>query len=68
MYRLAVLLDFQRRGIGRALVAEGERRLRAKGARRLSALVIEAHDTALGFWEANGYARDARMDRFVKNS
>jgi ribosomal protein S18 acetylase RimI-like enzyme len=66
LYRLAVLPEYRRRGLARALVAEGERRLRAKGARRLNALVIEVHDTAVGFWEASGYSLDARIGRFVK--
>jgi ribosomal protein S18 acetylase RimI-like enzyme len=66
MYRLAVMPEYRRRGIGRALVVAGEERLRAQGARRLSALVIESHDPAMGFWEAAGYSHDKRIGRFVK--
>jgi ribosomal protein S18 acetylase RimI-like enzyme len=67
MYRLAVLPEHRRRGVARALVAEGERRLRARGARRVAAIVVTAHEPAVGFWEAAGYARDRRVGRFVRN-
>ncbi len=66
MYRLAVAPEDRRRGIARALVAEGERRLRAKGARRISALVVEADGDAVGFWADAGYSLDGRLGRFVK--
>jgi ribosomal protein S18 acetylase RimI-like enzyme len=65
-YRLAVMPKYRRRGVGRALVLEGEQRLRAEGARRLSALVVESHGSAVSFWEAMGYLHDARIGRFVK--
>jgi hypothetical protein len=48
------------------LVAEGERRLRERGARRFSALVISEHGSAVGFREAAGYVRDGRVGRFAK--
>ena len=65
-YRLAVRPAYQRHGIARALVEEGERRLRALGARRISAIVMHAHDHATGFWDEAGYERDARAVRYVK--
>jgi len=65
--RLAVDPDHRRRGIATALLAAGEDRLRRLGARRLSAIVLESHDHAVGFWSAVGYSRDARVGRFVKN-
>src|SRR5688572_22149651 len=46
MYRLAVLPAFRRRGVARSLVREAEMRLRALGARRITALVVGEHDWA----------------------
>ena len=66
MYRLAVLPAYRRQGVATALVGEAERRLRALGARRITALVISDHDWATGFWRAAGYELDERMARFVK--
>ncbi|MGH8983285.1 MAG: GNAT family N-acetyltransferase [Acidimicrobiia bacterium] len=66
LYRLAVVPECRRRGVARALVEEGERRARARGARRFSALVLEAEAGAVGLWEAVGYERDPRITRFTK--
>ena len=68
--RLAVLPDHKRKGIARALVQEVERRLVAKGARRISLLVHQGHPEALAFWDSLdgiGYRRDPRMVRYMKN-
>jgi ribosomal protein S18 acetylase RimI-like enzyme len=67
MYRLAVAPQHRRRGIALRLVAEGERRLRELGARRIAAIVVSAADPAVGFWRAAGYHADDRVARFVKN-
>jgi hypothetical protein len=48
-------------------VAAGERCLRTQGARRISALAVEAESDAGGFWESVGYAPDPGVGRFVKN-
>lgn len=66
IYRLAVPPEHRRRGIARALVEEVERRLRAKGARRITALVAKSEEHAPAFWEAVGYANDKRIQRHVK--
>jgi ribosomal protein S18 acetylase RimI-like enzyme len=66
LYRLAVVPERRRRGVGRALVEEGERRARARGARRFSAIVLAAEAPAVGFWEATGYRPDPRIIRFTK--
>ena len=66
MARLAVPPDYRRRGIARSLVEEAERRLRAKGARRITALVAKSEEHAAAFWEAVGYPNDVRIQRHVK--
>ena len=68
IYRLAVLPECRRRGVGQALVAEAERRLVGRGARRLNAMVARDEAHALGFWDAApGWGRDARWQRSTKD-
>ena len=65
MYRLAVAPDERRQGIARGLVDHAETTLRQRGARRVSALVID-DDVARVFWASAGYDEDERDRRFVK--
>jgi ribosomal protein S18 acetylase RimI-like enzyme len=67
MYRLAVLPAHRGRGIGRRLVEAGHERLRAKGARRVTALVARGEEEAVGLWRATGYRLDEQMARFVRD-
>jgi purine-nucleoside phosphorylase/ribosomal protein S18 acetylase RimI-like enzyme len=67
IYRLAVHPAYRRQGIARSIIAQIERRLAGKGARRITALVLKDHPWATGFWEAIGYRVDQRMVRFVRN-
>jgi ribosomal protein S18 acetylase RimI-like enzyme len=67
-YRLAVHPAHRRRGIGTALLREGEGRLRRRGAVRLDAVVAADGPDALAFWEAMGYERQANRSRFVRTS
>jgi ribosomal protein S18 acetylase RimI-like enzyme len=66
LYRLAVLPDHRRRGIARALVREGERRLAALGCRRIALVALSDSEDAVAFWAAAGYEADERITRFVK--
>lgn len=68
MYRLAVLPEYRRRGVARALVEDGERRLRLRGARRFSVFVIEEQEGAAAFWQTMGYQHDGHTARFAKTS
>jgi ribosomal protein S18 acetylase RimI-like enzyme len=67
LYRLAVLEQHRRRGVALQLVREGERRLAARGARRISVLAGREDATAAALWAAAGYERDELIGRFVKN-
>ena len=66
-YRLAVAPSQRRRGLARALVAAGEERLRACGARRLTAYVDTGEEPALAFWVAVGFSAQRDRLRFVRN-
>jgi ribosomal protein S18 acetylase RimI-like enzyme len=66
LYRLAVLPECRRRRIASALVAAGEDRLRAAGARRLAAIVLQESAEAAGFWAAAGYEHQVEAGRYVK--
>jgi ribosomal protein S18 acetylase RimI-like enzyme len=65
-YKLAVRPERRREGIATALLREGERRLGARGARRLSAIVAADDPGALGFWRSAGYSRQGERTRFVR--
>jgi ribosomal protein S18 acetylase RimI-like enzyme len=67
MYRLVVLREHRRRGIGLALVRAGEEYLHRQGARRVTALVAHEDAIASGFWESAGYPQDPLIGRRVRN-
>lgn len=67
MYRLAVISEHRRAGIGLALVRAGEEHLHRHGARRITALVSCEDEVAAGFWEAAGYPQDREIGRRVRN-
>lgn len=55
---LAVAASYRGRGLGRRLVAEVERRLRARGCRKVNLLIEPGNARVQGFYEALGYTRD----------
>jgi ribosomal protein S18 acetylase RimI-like enzyme len=57
----------RRRGIATALVREGERRLRERGAKRLAAVVVHDDLAAMAFWSAYGLTRQDQRVRFVRD-
>lgn len=67
-YRLAVSPEHRRKGLATMLLREGERRLRERGAVRLTAIVADDDLTAMGFWRAAGYERQQHRARFVRHS
>jgi ribosomal protein S18 acetylase RimI-like enzyme len=66
-YRLAVHPSRRREGIATALLREGERRLGARGALRLTAIVAEDEPLALEFWRALGYEPQPNRVRFLRH-
>ncbi|MCE2413899.1 GNAT family N-acetyltransferase [Candidatus Poribacteria bacterium] len=67
MYRIAVHPGYRRRGIGRALVEEGEKCLTKQGAKRITALVEEKYPWATAFWSSVGYEIEPGILRFFRN-
>jgi len=53
--RLSTHAKWRRKGVAQALVKEIERRLYARGARRVYALVDRRSPPAIPFWESYGY-------------
>jgi ribosomal protein S18 acetylase RimI-like enzyme len=66
-YRLAVHADSRRQGLATALLREGERRLRALGAVRLTAIVADDDPGAIDFWRSVGYEQQADRVRFIRH-
>jgi ribosomal protein S18 acetylase RimI-like enzyme len=65
-YRLAVHPEHRREGLATELVREGERRLAAHDAERLTAIVADEDPGAHEFWAAAGYECQAGRERFVR--
>jgi ribosomal protein S18 acetylase RimI-like enzyme len=67
IYRLAVAPERRREGIARRLVEAGEKRLRERGAARVSALAWRDDDPAYRLWDAVGFEENPGVARFVRN-
>ena len=65
--RLATDPALRRAGIARRLVEEIERRLYAKGARRIYALVDGRSPPAMPFWESAGYTANDNVVQYSRN-
>lgn len=68
MYRLSVLPDYRRRGIGQRLVRLVEQRFRDLGAIRVYAMAVkpEIEPAAADFWLAMGYELNPRTLPYVR--
>ena len=55
---LAVALDYQRRGLGAAIMSDLELRLLAKGCDKVNLLIEPSNSNVQGFYEKLGYKRD----------
>ncbi len=65
--RLSTHPRARRKGIAMALVRELERRLQAKGARRIYALVDRRSPPAEPFWQSAGYAVNDQIAQYSRN-
>jgi ribosomal protein S18 acetylase RimI-like enzyme len=65
IYRLAVVPDQRRQGLGRQLVRRAEERLAQAGAVRCQAIVVETESQAVAFWKASGWEQQTERLRFV---
>ena len=66
LYRLAVDPRRRRNGIGRALIAAAENRIRSLGGTRIDAMVLDDNPGAHAIWAARGYHRQEDWSRWIK--
>ena len=69
LHHLTVRPAVRRQGVARALVQAAERRMAAKGAKRVSVLTERDNAAAIAFFESLsevGYTFDTRMQRYTK--
>ncbi len=65
IYRLAVDRRYRRVGIASRLLADAERHLATRGARRLQAIVVDLDNNATRFWRASQWHEQSERLRFV---
>ena len=66
LYRLAVDPQRRRNGIGAALIAAAEDRIRSLGGTRIDAMVLDDNSGAHAVWAARGYHRQEDWSRWIK--
>ena len=67
LYTISIARAFQRRGIGRQLLAAAEESARRRGCRFMQLEVRGDDAGAIAFYESSGYARFGRRDRYYDN-
>jgi ribosomal protein S18 acetylase RimI-like enzyme len=67
LYRLAVRPGCRGQGVGSALLDAAESRLKALGATRIDAMVLDGNDLGQHLWQASGYSRQDDWRRWVKS-
>ena len=61
-----LVLFLQRRGLGRSVLAEGLRRMAARGMRRAEVSAYSDNAAALGLYKSVGFERDGDLLTYVK--
>jgi ribosomal protein S18 acetylase RimI-like enzyme len=64
--RLAVRPGCRGQGVGPAFLGAAESRLKALGATRIDAMVLDSSDLGQRLWRAGGYSRQDDWRRWVK--
>ncbi|HEY6473138.1 MAG TPA: GNAT family N-acetyltransferase [Acidimicrobiales bacterium] len=67
IYRIVVVPEQRRAGLGRRLLGEAEDRLRRVGARRMHAIVVGTDERAAGFWRASDWEHQSTQWRFTQD-
>jgi ribosomal protein S18 acetylase RimI-like enzyme len=66
VYRLAVAPEHRRAGLGAALLRAAEARLAEAGAIRMHAIVVDANEQAVAFWESSEWEHQDGQLRYAK--